>query len=114
MNRSPRPIACFSPAHCRITPINTRRAWSRKPSRPCRRARLQTSRAVGGRVTPPAGAVENSGIDILMHRLCNPVDGPLYRRLLDAGCLPPRWRHETWREAGLLVLAVDPSDERVA
>ena len=64
-------------------------------------------------VTPPAGAVENTTLDVLVQRLCNPVDGPLYRRLLDAGCVPPRWRHETWREAGLLVLSIDTRDQGI-
>lgn len=58
-------------------------------------------------VTPAAGDDENAAIAVLMHRLCNPVDGPLYHRLADAGCPPPRWHHDSWREAGLLVLSVD-------
>ncbi len=57
--------------------------------------------------TPPASAAENGALDVLMQRLCNPVDGALYRRLAGAGCLPPQWRREAWREGGLLMLTVD-------
>ena len=62
-------------------------------------------------VTPAAGASENAAIDVLMHHLCNPVDGPLCVQLLNAGCTPPRWRHDSWREAGLLVLSINMSAE---
>lgn len=58
-------------------------------------------------LTPPAGYFENAAFDVLMHRLCNPVDGPLCKRLLGAGCPPLRWRREAWRHAGLLVLSID-------
>jgi zinc protease len=57
--------------------------------------------------TLPASAAENGALDVLMQRLCNPVDGALYRRLVAAGCLPPQWRREAWREGGLLMLTVD-------
>ena len=58
-------------------------------------------------LTPPAGYFENAAIDVLMHRLCNPVDGPLYLRLTELGYPPPRWHRDAWREHGLLTLSVD-------
>jgi len=57
-------------------------------------------------LTPRLGHFENAALDVLMHRLCNPVDGPLHRRLAELGCTP-RWRRETWRDSGMLVLSVD-------
>lgn len=62
-------------------------------------------------VTPGAAADELAALDVLMHLLCNPVDGPLYARLTAAGCRPPRWTRQAWREAGLLVLSVDFGEE---
>lgn len=61
-------------------------------------------------LTPPARYFENAAIDVLMHRLCNPVDGPLARRLADLGCHPPHWRREGGREHGVLVLSIDVDD----
>jgi zinc protease len=58
-------------------------------------------------VTPGAADGENAALAVLMQRLCNAVDGPLYRRLTKAGCLPPRWRQHAGRLAGLTVLSVD-------
>lgn len=91
-------------------------------------------------VTPPLGYFENAAIDLLMHRLCNGVDGSLTRALagLDkpaagqssateikqgddgsANADPfrleratPRWKRMAWRDGGLLVLVVDLPDER--
>ena len=57
-------------------------------------------------LTPPAGVFENAAIDVLMHRLCNPVDGPLAQRLTELDCRALRWGRETWGEAGVLVLSV--------
>jgi len=58
-------------------------------------------------LTPPASDDENLVLDVLMQRLCNPVDGPLCQRLTDLGCWPPRWHRATWRDAGVLQLSVD-------
>jgi zinc protease len=60
-------------------------------------------------LTPPAASIENAAFDVLMQRLCNPVDGPLYQRLSAAGFGAVRWRRESWREAGVLVLEVQPA-----
>ena len=57
-------------------------------------------------LTPPAGLYENAALDVLMHRLCNSVDGPLAKRLAELGCAQPHWRRESWREHGWLVLSV--------
>lgn len=57
-------------------------------------------------LTPPASAIENAALDVLMQRLCNPVDGPLRRRLSEAGFSAVRWRRESWREGGVLWLEV--------
>jgi zinc protease len=62
-------------------------------------------------VTPGAAADELAALDVLMHMLCNPVDGPLNARLTAAGCRPPHWTRQAWREAGLLVLSVDLEEE---
>ena len=62
-------------------------------------------------LTPPARDLKNAAIDVLMHRLCNPVDGPLARRLAEMGYAPPRWRREQWRSAGMLVLETAGSAE---
>ena len=60
--------------------------------------------------TPPLGYFENAAIDVLMQRLCNAVDGPLCQRLAEIGCGPPRWKRHAWRDAGMLVLSVDPRE----
>jgi zinc protease len=62
-------------------------------------------------LTPPARDIENAAIDVLMHRLCNPVDGPLALRLDKLGCAAPHWRHEQWRQGGMLVLEVAGSEQ---
>lgn len=49
---------------------------------------------------------ENVGAQVLMHHLCNSVDGPLRRRLITAGAGPPRWGVLPCREAGMLLLSV--------
>lgn len=58
-------------------------------------------------LTPPANDDQNLVLDVLIQRLCNTVDGPLYRRLTDLGCWPPRWHRAAWRDAGVLKLSVD-------
>ncbi|MBL8878260.1 MAG: insulinase family protein [Phycisphaerales bacterium] len=56
---------------------------------------------------------ENVGAHALLHRLCNPVDGPLAARLTAAGCDPPRWDILNFREAGAAVLFI-PFSERLS
>ncbi|MEW6254276.1 MAG: hypothetical protein AB1716_26795, partial [Planctomycetota bacterium] len=58
-------------------------------------------------LTPAAGDRDNDAIDVLTRRLCNAVEGPLYRRILDAGFRPPTWGHAAFREAGVLVLRIE-------
>ena len=60
--------------------------------------------------TPPLGYFENAALDVLMQRLCNSVDGPLGQRLAEIGCGSPRWKRHAWRDAGMLVLSVDPRE----
>lgn len=61
--------------------------------------------------TPPLGYFENAAIDVLMQRLCNPVDGPLCRQLMRMQCRLPRWKRCAWRDAGLLTLCITPTDD---
>lgn len=58
-------------------------------------------------VTPAWSYVENAAIDIVMQRLCNPLDGPL---AITAGRLDLAlaWDRFAWRDCGLVVLAVRP------
>jgi len=64
-------------------------------------------------LTWPMGYYENAAVDVLMHHLCNPVDGPLCERLLRLGCPLPRWHREAWRHGGLLLLSIDlPPEDR--
>lgn|GEM_PF-1463257 len=65
-------------------------------------------------LTPGLGQAENVALMVLMERLCNPVDGPLFRRLAAAGFAPPRWEHEAWRDAGVLLLLVERAREASA
>ncbi len=64
-------------------------------------------------VTGAAGSDESLASACLMQRLCNPVDGPLCAQLLATGCLPPRWRQESWRGAGMAILTVDIDAQRM-
>lgn len=59
-------------------------------------------------LTPAWGYAENATLDVLMHRLCNPVDGVLARRLAALGAPPPRWARFAWRDAGVLLLVLRP------
>jgi zinc protease len=56
--------------------------------------------------TPPLGHFENAAIDVLMHRLLNPIDGSLFERLRAAGypCDQVVWHHWNARHDGLLRL----------
>lgn len=58
-------------------------------------------------VTPGAGAPELAALRVLMHRLCNTVDGPLYKKLAERGLPAPRWSLETARDASVLTFLVD-------
>ncbi|MFH1749094.1 MAG: insulinase family protein [Planctomycetota bacterium] len=60
-------------------------------------------------LTPPAGYFENAGIDVLMHYLCNPIDGTLYQDLSAAG-YSLNWNRHAWRDHGVLTLTVDATD----
>lgn len=56
--------------------------------------------------TPPLGHFENAAIDVLMHRLLNPIDGSLLKRLRAAGYPQSQvvWRRWAARHGGLLWL----------
>lgn len=58
-------------------------------------------------VTPPLGAFQSAAIEVLLQRLCNPVDGPLALAARDAGLAPPRFRHEPGAACGVLWLSLD-------
>jgi zinc protease len=57
-------------------------------------------------LTPARSGRRSAALDVLMHHLCNPVDGSLTARLAAAGCGPPRWSRAHWRLGGLLTLSV--------
>ena len=65
-------------------------------------------------VTLPWGYFENAAIDVLMHTLCNPVDGALARQLTLAGFNRPRFTRFAWAERGLLILSLDVPPARRA
>ena len=56
---------------------------------------------------PPKGSFDNVAIDVLMHRLCNPIDGSLHQRLRQQDCSSLRWRRLAWHDGGILVLSLD-------
>jgi predicted Zn-dependent peptidase len=58
--------------------------------------------------TPPLGHFENAAIDVLMHRLLNPIDGSLFERLRAAGYPYDQlvWRHWNARHDGVLWLTL--------
>ncbi len=88
----------------------TRRPEPRRPDAETLHISISDARHAGVTFawrTSPLGYFDNAAIDVLMHRLCNPVDGPLCRRLTEIGCGPPRWRRHAWRDAGMLALSVD-------
>jgi zinc protease len=98
-------------ARARLTEL----PWSPAPRRPelprPERATVRRESTDGGLliawVAPPWSYVENAAIDVVMQRLCNPADGPLWitaRRLE----LHLTWDRLAWRDCGLLVLAVRP------
>ncbi len=98
-------------------------AWAEPPRRP--ETRLPTAERIElppppeafadglavAWLTPGLGQAENVALAVLMERLSNPVDGPVFRRLTAAGYGPPRWEHEAWRDAGVLILTVARSAE---
>jgi zinc protease len=91
-----------------------RRAEPARPADEVVRIARQESAKTGITVawrTPPLGYFDNAALDVLMHRLCNPIDGPLHRRLTDAGCLPPRAKRHAWRRGGVLVLSIVLRDD---
>ncbi len=57
-------------------------------------------------LTPARSGRRSAALDVLLHHLCNPVDGPLAARLAAAGLGPPRWSRMHWRLGGLLTLSV--------
>jgi zinc protease len=89
---------------------STRRAEPTGPEAETRRVSISGPRGVGVTIawrTPPLGYFENAAIDVLMHELCNPVDGRLHQELVESGYAPPRWQRHAWRDEGLLMLSVD-------
>lgn len=57
---------------------------------------------------PAAGRYELTALRVLMHRLCNPIDGPMCLQLLASGGQPPRWAVAAAKNHSLLVLSVAP------
>ena len=95
------------------------REWQRPPGAEQIHLSAATANYAGLDVawlTQGLSAGENLALDVLLQRLCNPVDGLLCRRLVDVGCPPPRWHRETWRRAGAVVLSVNapPADSEPA
>lgn len=69
---------------------------------------------VVGWLTSPFGSFDNVALDVLMHGLLNPIDGPLRRRLSRQGLEPQRigWQRWAGAQAGLLRLELSFADER--
>ncbi|MBK8915132.1 MAG: insulinase family protein [Phycisphaerales bacterium] len=65
-----------------------------------------------GWVTPFHSDFENVVLEVLMHRLCNPVDGPLHRALTEIGCPAPKWRLTRMRDAGILTVSIQSDGTR--
>lgn len=90
--------------------------WAPPPRRPeltrPQREVVQRETGDGGLfvawVTPPWSYVESAAIDVVLHRLCNPADGPLasLARQLE---LTLRWERFAWRDCGLAVLVARPT-----
>lgn len=63
--------------------------------------------------TAPLGYFENAAIDVLMERLCNPIDGRLAGRLAEMEYQPPIWERWEGGDSGALILRIirsaDPS-----
>lgn len=57
-------------------------------------------------LTPRRGRFENAALDVLMHRLGNPVDGALCQALREVGAGPVQWRRLAHADAGYLQLTV--------
>ena len=97
--------------------------WADTP-RAERPARVEAESAVlpameSGRVTvdiawpaPRWGVFEGAQVDVLLERLCNAVDGPLYRDLKELGLEIYTWDHAAWRYGGMLVLRIHASPEQ--
>lgn len=97
-----------------------RRAWPELPSGPLPEPPADGAGAQAlalAWVTPYYVDYANAVLEVLMHRLCNSVDGPLYRALRAGGFAAPRWRLVRQRAAGVLLLSVglgDPQDAGAA
>ncbi|MFO0838974.1 MAG: insulinase family protein [Phycisphaerae bacterium] len=81
-----------------------REAPARRPTARFERRAVRLMREIGGQrvitvawTAPPLAQLENAALDVLMHRLCNPVDG----------VIAARWEHLGWRDGGLMVLQVN-------
>jgi zinc protease len=57
--------------------------------------------------TPHAGSPDEIALTVLLHRLGNPVDGPLHERVWQRGGYLLPFQLESWRDGGLLLLAID-------
>ncbi|RMF75647.1 MAG: hypothetical protein D6744_13185, partial [Planctomycetota bacterium] len=61
---------------------------------------------------PRWGVFEAAQVDVLMQRLCNPVDGALAASLSDLGVEELEWRRESWRYGGILTLRMRASPQQ--
>lgn len=62
-------------------------------------------------VTPPLDTPDEAGIHVLVQRLCNAVDGPLRRRIIEMGWTAPMWSIDSWQRAGMLRLTTFGPDD---
>ncbi|TWT41253.1 Peptidase M16 inactive domain protein [Phycisphaerae bacterium RAS1] len=60
--------------------------------------------------TPPAGDFQNAAFDVLVRRALNPVDGVNRQRPIDGSPGGARFLRLGWREMGLCVLTLRPSE----
>ncbi len=91
----------WADAETRFDHEGTADAWTASHVAPAR-ARLDFAWML-----PGGSADELAALDVLLQRLCNPVDGPLQQSLTQAGCWPVCWRHDVGRSSGLVVLSLD-------
>ncbi len=61
-------------------------------------------------LTDSYASLSNAALDVLMQRLCNPVDGRLAGRLDELGCPPPVWSRWAGKHAGALRLSLSASE----
>lgn len=97
----------FEPIPDRPRPIRADRDIPRHTAHEIRLPEIEgPQRVTLGWVTPFYSDFENVVLEVLMHRVCNPDDGPLHRTLIESGCGVPEWRLTRLRDAGMLTITM--------